>query len=578
MPFQITVYHGHDFEYQTSTGDWVSDEPPKPGYPYNFYAPAFEPVTFPGAKIRIKHSGFATFLSIFDDDSYFTRQDHDTNQRAFQYHGQTLANDVYIGNMGGTPIVLSTDGARARIHMLNSQNSPAFNGSGRDTALYFFSGTRGPEPGEVYEKIDDADLGFGEASVTHYSQIKILPCTPRPTETPTATPTEMPTAMPTAVPSAVPTSAPTETPTSVPTETPTAAPTTTPTEIPTAVPTAAPTEVVGCTNRCLHSNDGECDDGGANSVFAVCVIGSDCADCGPRDLSTTSSTISSAYEIGLGCNDTCIYPNDGECDDGGIGSIFSVCAFGSDCTDCGVRTMPSSSEGTVESTSSSSTAVCVALNVATYTYDCQVASCVEGFFPSPMLDACEPIPHATQLPPFVFDIVFSFFDDELDVRDRFAVKRAIGRMMQLNINDFVIPVLSFSPKQSAAHAGTATIRLVGDKMEQNQADITRNILGLESQGITVQVHVESRSNSSASSQRLDNIWGIALIVALGGTALCAIIAAAVFFQRRSKSVSYHLHSGDQQLKTEDRLPVSEVSLDSAIPDVESCSDLADSDF
>ena len=28
------------------------------------------------------------------------------------------------------------------------------------------------------------------------------------------------------------------------------------------------------------SNDGQCDDGGADSDFADCVFGSDCADCG----------------------------------------------------------------------------------------------------------------------------------------------------------------------------------------------------------------------------------------------------------------------------------------------------------
>lgn len=37
------------------------------------------------------------------------------------------------------------------------------------------------------------------------------------------------------------------------------------------------------------------------------------------------------------CSNTCNYPGDGECDDGGVGSDYSVCAFGTDCDDCGPR-------------------------------------------------------------------------------------------------------------------------------------------------------------------------------------------------------------------------------------------------
>lgn len=40
---------------------------------------------------------------------------------------------------------------------------------------------------------------------------------------------------------------------------------------------------------------------------------------------------------GLRCDDTCFYANDGLCNDGGPGSVFSVCELGSDCTDCGPR-------------------------------------------------------------------------------------------------------------------------------------------------------------------------------------------------------------------------------------------------
>lgn len=38
------------------------------------------------------------------------------------------------------------------------------------------------------------------------------------------------------------------------------------------------------------------------------------------------------------CENSCVFNNDGECDDGGEGSIDdSLCDFGTDCNDCGVR-------------------------------------------------------------------------------------------------------------------------------------------------------------------------------------------------------------------------------------------------
>lgn len=40
---------------------------------------------------------------------------------------------------------------------------------------------------------------------------------------------------------------------------------------------------------------------------------------------------------GSRCEETCSYAMDGECDDGGPGSLYSGCEFGTDCTDCGPR-------------------------------------------------------------------------------------------------------------------------------------------------------------------------------------------------------------------------------------------------
>lgn len=45
------------------------------------------------------------------------------------------------------------------------------------------------------------------------------------------------------------------------------------------------------------------------------------------------------------CENSCRSPNDGDCDDGGIGSAYAYCALGSDCTDCGGRERPESLPG-----------------------------------------------------------------------------------------------------------------------------------------------------------------------------------------------------------------------------------------
>ncbi len=37
------------------------------------------------------------------------------------------------------------------------------------------------------------------------------------------------------------------------------------------------------------------------------------------------------------CTNTCGTPHDGECDDGGPGSLYSICSYGTDCADCGPR-------------------------------------------------------------------------------------------------------------------------------------------------------------------------------------------------------------------------------------------------
>ena len=45
-----------------------------------------------------------------------------------------------------------------------------------------------------------------------------------------------------------------------------------------------------CTNTCQFANDGDCDDGGPGSDFSVCAYGTDCGDCGPRNGSAPVSS------------------------------------------------------------------------------------------------------------------------------------------------------------------------------------------------------------------------------------------------------------------------------------------------
>lgn len=59
-----------------------------------------------------------------------------------------------------------------------------------------------------------------------------------------------------------------------------------------------------------------------------------CAACEQTDGSTT-----------MLCSDTCPTSGDAECDDGGEGSLFNICALGTDCTDCGPRVAPAGDAG-----------------------------------------------------------------------------------------------------------------------------------------------------------------------------------------------------------------------------------------
>ena len=54
-------------------------------------------------------------------------------------------------------------------------------------------------------------------------------------------------------------------------------------------------------------------------------------------LPSSGSAQDDPLNVGELCTNTCNWAGDGECDDGGVGSQYRVCSFGSDCADCGSR-------------------------------------------------------------------------------------------------------------------------------------------------------------------------------------------------------------------------------------------------
>ena len=131
-----------------------------------------------------------------------------------------------------------------------------------------------------------------------------------------------------------------------------------------------------CENDCPFAANGYCQDGGEGSLGNDCNFGSDCTDCGARWYHPPPSLPPKRPpppplapppplppEL---CEDTCTSPDllapfrnrtaNGLCQDGGPGSAGADCPFGSDCSDCGPRTMapPPSPRGPSVSVSPSS--------------------------------------------------------------------------------------------------------------------------------------------------------------------------------------------------------------------------------
>ena len=71
----------------------------------------------------------------------------------------------------------------------------------------------------------------------------------------------------------------------------------------------------------------------------MCIFGTDCFDCGPRTATAPPRPPPPPPARSVGCSNTCYAFGDGYCDDGGGGAEYSECAGGTDCTDCGPRDM-----------------------------------------------------------------------------------------------------------------------------------------------------------------------------------------------------------------------------------------------
>jgi hypothetical protein len=107
------------------------------------------------------------------------------------------------------------------------------------------------------------------------------------------------------------------------------------------VPPPTPTYGGGtlCFNSCGEGNawvgDGDCDDGGPGSDYALCTYGNDCTDCGPRP--PQGGSVPPPTLCFNSCGEGNAWVGDGDCDDGGPGSAYALCTYGYDCIDCGPR-------------------------------------------------------------------------------------------------------------------------------------------------------------------------------------------------------------------------------------------------
>eukprot|EP00966_Prymnesium_polylepis_P123316 2851238-Prymnesium_polylepis.3 len=90
---------------------------------------------------------------------------------------------------------------------------------------------------------------------------------------------------------------------------------------------------------CDYIDDGDCDDGGPGSEYSMCDYGHDCNDCKGRAPAAPPLAAPPPRRplLNYVCRNSCRYIDDGDCDDGGPGSEHSACNYGYDCNDCGDR-------------------------------------------------------------------------------------------------------------------------------------------------------------------------------------------------------------------------------------------------
>lgn len=74
-------------------------------------------------------------------------------------------------------------------------------------------------------------------------------------------------------------------------------------------------------------------EGSSGNIYAGCTM----LDALQGGGGSSAGTSGGAASSGGGCSNTCSSSGDGECDDGGPGSLYAVCGLGTDCDDCGAR-------------------------------------------------------------------------------------------------------------------------------------------------------------------------------------------------------------------------------------------------
>ncbi|KAL3930033.1 MAG: hypothetical protein SGPRY_001706, partial [Prymnesium sp.] len=83
-----------------------------------------------------------------------------------------------------------------------------------------------------------------------------------------------------------------------------------------------------------NCNYWSCGQGCAGGIYtdSSCLCACQCASGLPSQLRSSDGPCCNCPAI-----ETCIYSRDAECDDGGVGSEYALCSLGSDCYDCGAR-------------------------------------------------------------------------------------------------------------------------------------------------------------------------------------------------------------------------------------------------